>query len=186
MTLGVSRVSVRESLVVLEREGWVRIEKFRGAFVTSFSPETIDDQYNLLCLLFGFGIQLAMERSGDDFVEKVAALQSHLAETTDRHKAVEFIAGFYLTILECARSSRLECSLRAVSISSLIPGDYYEAVPRAIDIGRESIAAVARALRRQETDRAVREVRNALRENSKEVKQLYLERGLFGVPEHVG
>jgi DNA-binding GntR family transcriptional regulator len=176
-------MAVREALVVLEREGWVRIENYRGAFVTAFSPETIEDQYNLLCLLFGFAIHLAVERSGDEFVERVTALGSDLAETTDRRKAAEHIANFYEIILDCARSSRLQFSVRSMSISSLIPGDYYEIVPAAIGINRKTIAAVVRALRRHDTDRAVREVRKALRENCAEVMQLYRERGLFKLPD---
>jgi DNA-binding GntR family transcriptional regulator len=183
VTLGVSRMAVREAVVVLGREGWVQIENYRGAFVTAFSPETIEDQYNLMCLLFGFAIRLAMERSGDEFVEKVTALGSELAETTDRRKAAQHIANFWEIILDCARSSRLQFNVRSMSASSLIPGDYYETVPAAIGINRKTIAAVVRALRRRDTDRAVREVRKALRENCAEVMRLYRERGLFKVPD---
>jgi DNA-binding GntR family transcriptional regulator len=182
--LGVSRIPLRESLIALEREGWVRIENYRGAFVNAFSRETIEDQYDLLTLILDFAIRRSMERSGDEFIDRVAALQSQLAETTDRRKAVEHIYSFYATIGECARSSRLQVILRA--ISGLIPGDFFEAVPAAIDLERKSIATVVRALRRHDTDRAVTELRKSLHEVSKEVMQLFQERGLFAVPERTG
>jgi DNA-binding GntR family transcriptional regulator len=178
--LGVSRIPVRESLIALEREGWVTIENYRGAFVNAFSPETIEDQYDLLGLIYDFAIHRAMDRSGEEFIEKISALSSDLAETTDRAKAVEHIYSFYQMIGDYAQSSRLQVILRA--ISGLIPGDFFEAVPVAIDVERRSIAKVVRALRRGATDRAVAELRKGLDETSKEVTRLYRDQGLFERP----
>jgi DNA-binding GntR family transcriptional regulator len=177
--LGVSRIPLRESLIALEREGWVRIENYRGAYVTALSPETIEDHFELAGRIYDFAIHRAMERSGHDFVEKVAALESDLARAADRAKIVELIYRFYAAIAAYAHSSRVEVALKA--ISSLTPGDFFEAVPAAIDLERKSIATVVRALRRHEPDRAGTEIRAGLREVSKEVVQLFRDQGLFGL-----
>src|SRR5947209_10509671 len=50
--LGVSRIPLREALIALEREGWVTIEIHRGAFVNAVSPETINDHFDLVGLLY--------------------------------------------------------------------------------------------------------------------------------------
>jgi DNA-binding GntR family transcriptional regulator len=168
-------------LIALEREGWVRIENYRGAYVSALSPQTIEDHFELAGVLYEFGIRRAMERAPEQFIDRVVALESDLAQTTDRARIVELIYNFYATIENCARSPRLEVVLRA--ISSLTPGDFFEAVPVAIDLERKSIATVVSALRGNDTDRAAAELRGVLRQAGKALIQLFGERGLFAVPE---
>jgi DNA-binding GntR family transcriptional regulator len=179
--LGVSRIPLREALIALEREGWVRIENYRGAFVNALWPETIEDHFELAGLIYDFAIHRAVKRSGQEFLQKVTALQSDLAETTDGERIVQLIYTFYRTIADCARSPRVDVMLRA--ISSLTPGDFFEEVPAASDLERRSIAVVVQALRRNEIDRAGAELRHGLRDVSKEVLQLFRERGLFDRPQ---
>jgi DNA-binding GntR family transcriptional regulator len=178
--LGVSRIPLREALIALEREGWVRIENYRGAYVNALSPETIEDHFDLAGLIYDFAIHRAMERSAHDFVDKVTRLQSDLERAREPAQVMPLIYRFYDTLAECACSSRLQVILKAMS--SLTPGDFFEAVPAAIDLERRSIATVVRALRRHETDRAADELRRVLREVSREVTQLFRDRGLFELP----
>jgi DNA-binding GntR family transcriptional regulator len=178
--LGVSRIPLREALIALEREGWVTIEIHRGAFVNALDAETIEDHYELFGLIYGFAIHRALERSGDEFIEQVAALQAELAATTDPAKAGELILSIYRTIVSGARSPRLRVVLRA--ISTLVPGDFFETVPVAIDIERKAITTIVRALRRRDADRAALEFRRMMLRVSKEVANLFRERGLLDKP----
>lgn len=179
--LGVSRIPLREALIALEREGWVTIEIHRGAFVNALSPETIEDHFDLFGLIYDFAIQRAMKRSGAEFVEKFSALVSDLATETDPTKAESIIYRLFRTIVESAHSPRLRVVLR--SISTLIPGDFFESVPVAIELERKSLATVLRALRREDTEKAGKEFSRMLHLVSKEVTQLFRERGLFDIPE---
>jgi DNA-binding GntR family transcriptional regulator len=178
--LGVSRIPVRESLISLERDGWVTIENYRGAFVNAVSPATIKDQYDLLSSIYDFAIHRAVARSGEDFIEKITALQSDLAQTTDPGVVVALIYSFYTTIADYAHSPRLQLVLRA--ISDPIWGEFFEAVPVAVNLERRSIPVVITALRERQTDRAVAELRRGLDEVCDALTKLFRDRGLFEIP----
>jgi DNA-binding GntR family transcriptional regulator len=182
--LGVSRIPLREALIALEREGWVTIEIHRGAFVNALSPETVQDHFELFGIIYGFAIHRAMERSGDTWIQHMVELQADLAAATDPTKAVELIFGIYRAIVDGARSPRLRVILRA--ISTLVPGDFFEEVPTAIEVERKSLAAMVRALKRHDADKAADEYARMLRQVSREVTELFRERGLFEKPMDAG
>ncbi len=58
--LGVSRIPVREALIVLEREGWVTNEMHRGAFINTLDEPTVHDHYELFGLIYGFAAKRAL------------------------------------------------------------------------------------------------------------------------------
>jgi DNA-binding GntR family transcriptional regulator len=182
--LGVSRIPLREALIALEREGWVTIEIHRGAFVNALDADMVEDHFELFGIIYGFAIHPALERSGDRFIEQMAALQSDLAATTDPAEAGKLIFNVYRCIVDAARSPRVGVVLRA--ISSLVPGDFFETVPATIDTERKSINALVRALRRHDGDKVADEFRRMMRRVSKEVAQLFRERGLFDMAEQSG
>ena len=69
--LGVSRIPVREALIVLEREGWVTNEMHRGAFINALDEQTVHDHYELFGLIYGFAAKRALARAGDDLPQQL-------------------------------------------------------------------------------------------------------------------
>ena len=67
-TLGISRIPVREALIALEREGWVRIEMHRGAFISAIDAQVVRDHYELYGLVYGFAARRAFGRDDHDLV----------------------------------------------------------------------------------------------------------------------
>ena len=183
VALGVSRIPLREALIALEREGWVTIEIHRGVFVNAMDVETVEDHFELFGLIYGLAMHRAYERSGEEFVERMETLQAELSATTDPVESAALIFNIYRTIVEGARSPRVRVVLRA--ISSLIPGDFFETVPEAIEIERKSLAAVVRALGQGNVDRASDEFSKMLRRVAKVVTREFRERGLFARPDEI-
>ena len=70
-----SRIPVREALIVLEREGWVTNEMHRGAFINTLDEPTVHDHYELFGLIYGFAAKRALARATDDLTEQLGAIQ---------------------------------------------------------------------------------------------------------------
>ena len=174
--LGISRVPVRESLIMLERQGWVRIERHRGAFVTALTVEAVHDHYELYGLVYGFAAQRALDRSGDAFLDRLAETLRDVRR--DDHATVgRAILAFHRTVVDAARSPRVEVTLRA--ISSLVPGDFFAVVPGAIPVEARGLAAIHRALRAGNGERAAVEYQRMMRRIADEVIAVFADRGLF-------
>jgi DNA-binding GntR family transcriptional regulator len=64
---GMSRLPVREALIALEQEGLVVNTQRRGAYVSTFDPEDVLDQYEVYGLVAGVAAARAAERlTADD------------------------------------------------------------------------------------------------------------------------
>ncbi|MFP5441367.1 MAG: GntR family transcriptional regulator [Gammaproteobacteria bacterium] len=81
--LEVSRGSVREALLILERWHLIDILPRRGAVVKDMSEEHVRSLYEMLNLLFGFVAGKAMARVSEDelvpFIELIRAMQAQSA-----------------------------------------------------------------------------------------------------------
>jgi DNA-binding GntR family transcriptional regulator len=176
-TLRISRIPLREGLITLEREGWVTSEIHRGVFVNAFDAAAVDDHFEMLGLLYTFAIQRAIQHWDDEVIGGIEAIQERLEANRNPMEAGSRLFPLYTTLVDAARSPRLKVNLRA--ISSLVPGDFFSAVPDAIDLERRAWAKIIRALRRKEADKAIEEFLRMMRRVSKEVTRLFEERGLF-------
>ena len=176
--LGVSRIPVREALIALEREGWVTIELHRGAFINALDERAVHDHYELYGLFFGFAAERALDRSGPELLGRLGSLQDQIIATDDPEKLSRLFVAFNLTVLDGAASPRIDALLRAMS--TRVPGNFFEAVPEAIDVQKAAVRAILRALRREDGARAAAEYQRLLRRVGDLVARLFKERGLLG------
>ena len=176
--LGISRVPVRESLIMLERQGWVTIERHRGAFVTALTAPAVHDHYELYGLVYGFAAQRALDRSGGPFVDRLGEILKDVHAGAAGDDAVgRAILAFHRAVVDAARSPRVEVVLRA--ISSLIPGDFFAVVPAAVAVEARGLAAIHRALKVGDGERAAVEYQRMMRRIGDEVVAVFERRGLF-------
>jgi DNA-binding GntR family transcriptional regulator len=176
--LGVSRIPVREALIALEREGWVTIEMHRGAFVNALDEDAARDTYELFGLVYGLAVRRAISRARADLSERLDQIARQLARTDDPEETERLAIAFHATIVEAAASPRVKVVLRAMS--ALLPGNFFELVPGAIDIEREGLTAIAGAVAEHDPDKASSCYERMMRSQGSLVVKLFADRGLFG------
>lgn len=82
-TLGMTRVPVREALLILELEGRVRIVPNRGAYVVTVTEQSAHDAIDLLSLLYSFAARRAIERSTPKLLDDLAKANDRVQATND-------------------------------------------------------------------------------------------------------
>jgi DNA-binding GntR family transcriptional regulator len=175
--LGVSRIPVREALIVLEHEGWVTIEMHRGAFINALDKRAVHDHYELYGLIYGFAAQRALARAGDELPDVLADIQANFADATEPEEQQRLSVAFHGSIVKAAASPRIIVALRAMS--ALVPGDFFEMVPGAVDVEKRGLAAIVRAMKKDDGERASAEYTKMMRQVGNKVTLLFDERGLF-------
>ena len=176
--LGFSRIPVREALIALEQQGWIRIEPNRGAFVASLDERAVRDHYELYGLVYGFAAAKAIDRDNGVLGEKLAQLADDFTNAAGPAEAHRVALAFHSAVLEAASSPRVDVVLR--SLSALVPGDFFELVPGAMQAQRPGFIAIARAVKCRDGERAAAEYAQMMRGATHEVEELFRARGLFG------
>jgi DNA-binding GntR family transcriptional regulator len=152
--VGVSRIPVREAIIALEREGWLRVEPHRGTFVNALDDRAITDRFALYGRFFGFAARRAIGRMTAADLEELTDLAARLARVNSA-AAVERANDAYLSRLtDLAASSRLRTAFR--SIAQVVPGNFFAAVPASIPIQNRGIAALHAAVEAGDADAAER------------------------------
>jgi DNA-binding GntR family transcriptional regulator len=175
--LGVSRIPVREALIVLEREGWVTIEMHRGAFINSLDKRAVHDHYELFGLIYGFAAKRALARGSKDLPDVLSDIQKSFAAATEPEAQRQLSIDFHGAILKAAASPRIMVVLRAMS--ALVPGNFFELVPGALDVEKRGLAAIVRAMRDNDGEKASAEYAKMMRQVGNKVTLLFDQRGLF-------
>lgn len=175
--LGVSRIPVREALIVLEREGWVTNEMHRGAFINALNEQSVHDHYELYGLIFGFAAQRAISRGATDLPERLAEIQAEFARATTPDEQHRLSLDFHGSILKVAASPRIDVAIRAMS--ALVPGNFFDSVPDAVDVQKRGLAAIVRAMKQADGEKASAEYVKLMRQVGNKVAQLFDERSLF-------
>jgi DNA-binding GntR family transcriptional regulator len=176
-TLGISRVPVREALIALEREGWVRLDLHRGAVVTGLDRAAVRNYYDLFGVLYGFAANKALQRPHDDLVDQLAVIARKAKHADDPNEISQLAIEFRALTVDAAASPQLKVLLR--SMSGLLPGVFFSLVPDAIAAERSGFASIVRVMRAGDGPAAEAEYRKLMRRLGKLVVRSLEDRGLF-------
>jgi len=155
--LGLSRIPVREALIALEQEGWVKFESNRGAYVAGTSAEAIADHYELRGLVFGLIGRRAAELATDVEVAALGALHRAMRTAGDVESFAALNDELLGRVFAIAKSPRL---IAALMVSAeIIPERFFELVPTGRRIQQKGLAAFLRALTSRSADDADRALR---------------------------
>lgn len=154
-TLGISKLPVREALIVLEAEGLVDSLPRRGAFVARLTAEDIYDQYHIYSLLVAVATERAAARITDEELDELEELLERMDRWDARAPAEEQDAlgeEFHRIIFRAGGSRRLNSVLRSLSYG--IPKRVYHQARGWTDVARKEHRDILDALRDRDGARA--------------------------------
>jgi DNA-binding GntR family transcriptional regulator len=150
--LGVSRTPVREALRRLAADGLVEVLPNRGARVAQWTPDDLDEIYELRALLESHGAARAATRIDPAEVAVLAKLCDDMdacvrrARKRDLDRITALNAEFHTRILESAGTPRLLALMAAVVQVPLVSRTFHEysaeALARSLGHHRELVAAM--------------------------------------------
>jgi len=142
--VGVSRIPVREAIIALEREGWVRVVPHRGAFINALDDQAVLDRFALYGRFYGFAVTRAMQKMTPADLASLRKLADQLSKLSTS-ATFERANNLYMsTLVRLADSSRLRAVLR--STVQIVPGNFFATVPTSIEIQKEGVAAIQAAI----------------------------------------
>lgn len=150
--LGVSRIPVREAIIALDREGWLRLESNRGAYVSGLDADDIVDHYELRGLVFGLIARRVVEASADEQLVELVALHRAMLKAADIQQFAALNDRFIARLLALAGSPRLTAALLVTP--ALIPQGFFEFVPEGRRIQEAGWAAFVKAATKRSVDDA--------------------------------
>lgn len=122
---GVSRTPIREALRRLDAEGLVEFRPNRGARVTAWSTNELEDLYDARALLESQAARLAASRISADELAELTDLCVRMTEATTRgasavDKISELNGDFHRLVVTASRNSQLAVLIRGVVDAPLV------------------------------------------------------------------
>jgi DNA-binding GntR family transcriptional regulator len=154
--LDVSRLPVREAIVMLERDGIVASRYHRGVFVEPFDAESVIDDFEIIGTLSGVAVRRLAEKQDR---EVIAALEGLIAELRavphdDRDRTVEIVRTILTTEHRAGGSRRLRAELRA--FTGYLPMVFRISTDRSHDETVDAHARVVQAIAAGDGEKAAR------------------------------
>ena len=103
----VSRIPVREALRRLESEGWIELQRHRGARVTPLSAGEVREIYEIRASLEVTALQLAAPLHSAATLKRVAAILQRSHRAHDVSQYAQFNREFHLALYAPAQRARL-------------------------------------------------------------------------------
>jgi DNA-binding GntR family transcriptional regulator len=176
--LGVSRIPVREAIIALDREGWLRLESNRGAYVAGFEAGDVRDHYQLRGLVLGLIARRATAVATDPQIDALAARHRSMRDAPDVATFASLNDRFLGTLLRIADSPRLTAALLVTP--SIIQQGFFEVVGNAREVQQDGLGPLLRAMRARAEDDADHMMRALLRRHGDAVVAAFAAVGLLG------
>lgn len=110
----ISRTPIREALMVLEQEGYVKLLPSKGAFVTKISLEDVKEIYDIRKLLEPFVALSAVFRIPDSEIQKLEDLWNSIKKRLDSGEVIKWTElakadkDFHFTLIRYSSNKRVK------------------------------------------------------------------------------
>jgi DNA-binding GntR family transcriptional regulator len=151
-SLNISRIPLREALVILESEGWLTLEIHRGAYVNQIDSQTIRDHFELHGILLGYAAKLAIERDAPRLAARLLEIRNHLVEVTSPLERRRVAVEFNDAIIAAGRSQRLRQVLQ--TMRGLPVEEYFTRDKSAVNFQLGELDGIISAVTRRNPKRA--------------------------------
>lgn len=155
--LGISRTPVREALLVLQTEGLIDSTPNRGATVRTYTPDEIEEMYDLRALLEGHAAHraaLRITRNGIRRLHESNRRFSRLRAADDLTELISENLAFHREVLDAAGSPRLSELVRKAIELPLVYRSYVWYSPEQKLISEHYHQQLTHALEDHDAERA--------------------------------
>lgn len=122
--LRVSRLPVREALISLEQEGWVRNAPRLGSFVAVITPHDVLDHYRIFGTVSALAAERAVDVLTDEQIDTLAKVSKAMIDATDPAVEGQLNHQFHAIINRAGASARLSAAIRTLATG--IPARFFE------------------------------------------------------------
>jgi DNA-binding GntR family transcriptional regulator len=178
--LDVSRIPVREAILILERDGIVSTRYHRGVYVEPFDAESILDDFEIFGVLSGIAVRRLAERPDPDAIAGLQKLVEELREADPEQLGEVFRLVQEILTLEhrAGGSRRLRAELRA--FTGFLPAALQIRVGRTQKATYEAHARVVRAIVAGDGERAAQYRLQDFRTAGRDIVRELERRGVLG------
>jgi DNA-binding GntR family transcriptional regulator len=175
--LGVSRIPVREALMILENEGRVRMEHQRGAFVLGMDAGSVRDNAEIYGRVYGFIARRAAEQRTPELCDRLGTIAEGLA-TASPAETWRLAEAYLDAALAATAAPRMAWVLRQTR--TLAVDNLFDVVPETMEITRTGTITLIEAILAGDADRAEAVQTDMQRRGADLVVQAFASRGAAG------
>lgn len=150
--LQISKLPVREALILLGEEGLLRNVARRGSFVAPLTATDVRDHYRIYALVSGMAANRAAAQLSDEELDHLGRILDELEAATDGAQQEKLNYDFHRRINRAAHSIRLHSALQ--SLSRTMPSRFYEYASGWSRLARAQHREIMDSLRARDGDRA--------------------------------
>lgn len=122
--LGISKLPVREALILLENEGLVDNYPRRGSYVAALSPDDIRDHYQLIGLVSGLAARRAATLITSESLDHMRSILNRLAQSSDPAEQERLNDDFHRIVNRLGGGRRLQSAIRL--FTTTMPRDFFD------------------------------------------------------------
>jgi len=145
--------------------------------VSALDEPAVRDHYQLLGMVYALAARRAVARGPDGWLDPLGPIASSMEVTDDPSRFHDLALDFNSAVTTAARSPRIDVALRA--LSGLVPGNFFELVPAAMEVERRGVRSIAAALCDHDGDRAGGGYEAMMRRQADNVVAAFRQRGVL-------